>query len=112
AAEAVVDGLAKADVRDLGHGDSWRVRPICLVEKVEQARRGLDQVSRRAEAGVSRQWSEPNQKFACDCVSGVDPDRLGRRIVARHLPGSFNVAARLSPRFNQDGAGPQQTERA
>src|SRR3954447_13150619 len=76
AAEAVVDRDAQAGVWHRRNGDARLVRGVGLVKQIEHTRGGFDEVARRAEAGLARYLSEPDQIFAGLGARRVEAKRL------------------------------------
>ena len=113
AAQAVVDRGAEAFVGHRRDRDPRLGRRVGLVEQVEQARRGFDQVARRAEAGVARRSRRSR--------SDIRRPRRRRRSAAaawtarngwRAGPALRSSSPDVGSASIVDRARPQQAERA
>ena len=105
---------AEAAVGDRRDRDARRGAGARLRGAVEQAGGGLDQIARRAEAGVAgaRRRSRSAIRPA-SAVVGIEPERLGGRIMAGELAGRFDRRLRRSSvEAEVDRAGAQQAQPA
>ena len=85
-------------------------RGFGFVQPFEQVGGGFDEIAGRAERGVARDRAEADQPFAAASVDRVEPERLGRGIMAAKLAGRFDAAAMLHL-AGRDRSGPGRSKR-
>ena len=80
----------------------WPDASAC-VEQVEQARRRLDEIAGPAERVIARDLAETDQPFVGLRFARVQPQRLGRRVMAGELARCLDVARPSPARARSDG---------
>ena len=113
-AQPVVDRRAEAVVGHRRDGDPRLCRRVGLVEQVEQARGGLDQVAGRAEADVARRSARSRSEYSSSSAArrrraaAVSTARNGWRAG----PGASIAPSGEAGGVDRDRPGPQQAQRA
>ncbi len=72
-------------------------RGIGAVERVEQVRRGFDEIAARGERIVARNIAEPDQPFAFAALGSIEAQRFARRIVTGELARRDRLVLRRRP---------------